>query len=101
MFEGHDQAIQGIISARQLLGPERLRSAAERASAQHSLARVLINEGLIELPVLLAAVADHLDCDCAPRLPAELPAETVALLEGGLARTYGVVPLAGEGTSVV
>lgn len=101
MFEGHDQAIQGIISARHLLGPERLRAAAERASARNSLARILVDEALVELPVLLAAVAGHLDCECATRLPAELPAEIVALLEGGLARTYGVVPLAGEGTSVV
>ena len=101
MFEGHDQAIEDLLAAHRLIEPASLQSAvAGHHASGRPLARVVLDLGLIDQPALLRAVASHLGCDCVPHLPSELPADAVALLEGTLARTYGVAPLAFDASSV-
>jgi len=101
VFEGHDQAIEDLLTAHRLIEPASLQSAiAGQQASGRPLAQVVLDLGLIDQPALLRAVASHLGCDCAPQLPSELPADAVALLEGTLARTYGVAPLAFDASSV-
>ncbi len=101
MFEGHDQAVFDLLAERRLVASDSLQAAfeAHRASGK-SLARTLLELDLIGKPALLHAVAEHLGCDCAPDLPTTLPGEALAVVEAGLARTYGVAPLAADGFSV-
>jgi len=101
MFEGHDQAIFDLLAERGLVDPASLQAAlaAHRAHGK-PLARLLLELGLLEKSDLLRAVADHTGCDYAGELPATLPGDTLALLGGDLARTYGVAPIASDGFSV-
>ncbi len=101
MFEGHDQAIFDLLAQRGLVEPAALHSAfAEHRSSGRPLARVLLDLGLLEKPALLHAVAEQTGCDCVEELPATLPGDTLALVEGGLARAYGVAPIAADVFSV-
>ncbi|HRG56827.1 MAG TPA: ATPase, T2SS/T4P/T4SS family, partial [Lacunisphaera sp.] len=101
MFEGHDQAVFDLLAERRLVEPAALQAAFEehRASGK-SLARTLLELGLLEKPVLLHAVADHTGCGYTEELPANLPGDALALVEGRLARTYGFAPIAADGFSV-
>jgi type IV pilus assembly protein PilB len=94
MFEGHDQAIHDLLAAQRLVEPAALELArAGHTATGRSLARTAVELGLIDPAVLLQAVAAHLGCASAARLPEELPAETLALVDASLARSRGVVPL--------
>ena len=98
MFEGHDQAIFDLLAERGLVYPASLQAAfAEHRTQSKPLARVLLDLGMLEKSALLRAVADHIGCDYAGELPATLPGDTLALVEGGMARTYGVAPIASDG----
>jgi type IV pilus assembly protein PilB len=94
MFEGHDQAVFDLLAERRLVEPAALQAAFEehRASGK-SLARTLLELGLLEKPVLLHAVADHTGCGYTEELPANLPGDALALVEGRLARTSASPPL--------
>jgi type IV pilus assembly protein PilB len=94
MFEGHDRIILELLSERRLVD----RSSLEEEWQKHvrsgrPLADLVLNRGLLEKDALWRAIADHLDADFADDVPASLPREIVALIDGGLARNYGVVPL--------
>jgi type IV pilus assembly protein PilB len=101
MFEGHDQAIFDLLAERGLVEPVSLQAAfAEHRASDKPLARMLLDHGLLEKSALLQAVADHIGCDYAEELPATLPGDALALVESGMARTYGVAPIASDGFSV-
>ena len=101
MFEGHDQAVFDLLAERRLVEPASLQAAFdEHRSSGKPLARMLLDLGLLEKPALLHAVADHIGCDYAEELPATLPGDALALVEGGMARTYGVAPIASDGFSL-
>ena len=101
MFEGHDQAVFDLLAERRLVETPQLQAAFEEHTATgKSIANVLFDLGLIEKPALLQAVAAHLGCDYAGELPAQLPSEALALVEGGIARTYGVAPLSATTGSI-
>jgi len=101
MFEGHDQAIQELLAAHRLITPAALlaMSAAPR-TAGLSLARAVLEAGLVDRLALLQAVAAHLGYDCRPQLPPELPPNVVALVDASLVRTHGIVPLAGDDRAI-
>ncbi len=101
MFEGHDQSVFDLLSERKLVERSQLDLAFEehRASGK-PLANVLLELNLVERPALLGAVAEHLGADCAQELPPSLPGEALALVDGTLARGYGVAPLTADVTSV-
>lgn len=99
MFEGHDQAIQNLLSARRLVEGRALDQAmAESRSGGHSLARAVVELGLFEPPVLLQAVATHLGLAYEENLPDALPVHASALLNADFARTRQVVPLRPDDT---
>ncbi|MBI3886317.1 MAG: Flp pilus assembly complex ATPase component TadA [Opitutae bacterium] len=101
MFEGHDQSVRELLAERSLVAAPQLQAAFDEHTATgKSLAAVLLDLGLLDRPALLRAVAEHLGCDYAGELPASLPGHALALVEGGIARTYGVVPLSLDATSV-
>lgn len=101
MFEGHDQSVFDLLSERKLVERSQLDLAFEehRASGK-PFANVLLELNLVERPALLGAVAEHLGADCARELPSTLPGEALALVDGTLARGYGVAPLTADVTSV-
>src|SRR5258708_31606827 len=101
MFEGHDQAIFDLLAERRLVEPASLRAAFdEHRATGKPLARMLLDLGLLEKSALLQAVADHIGCDYAGDLPATLSSDAIALVEGGMARTYAVAPIASDGFSI-
>lgn len=101
MFEGHDQAVFDLLAERRLVETDSLQAAFDehRASGK-PLARMLLDLGLLDKSALLHAVADHTGYDYAENLPATLPDGALALVAGGIARTYGVAPIAADGFSV-
>jgi len=101
MFEGHDQAVFDLLTEHRVLETAQLQSAFDEHKATGKpFADLLLDQGLLDKPALLRTVASHFDCEYAPEVPANLPAEALALVEGGLARTYGVAPLKVDDTSV-
>ena len=101
MFEGHDQTVFDLLAERRLVDPSSLQAAfEEHRTSGKPLAAMLLDLGLLDKPTLLRAVADHLGCDYAAELPATLPGDALAVVEGGMARTYGVTPFAADGFSV-
>lgn len=101
MFEGHDQSVFDLLSERRLVEQSQLELAREEhRSSGKPLADVLLDLNLLEKPALLGAVAEHLGADFAADLPASLPGDALALVDGALARGYGIAPLAAEMTSV-
>ncbi len=101
MFEGHDQAVFDLLAERRLVESASLQAAFdEHRTTGKSFARMVLDLGLLEKSVLLHAVADHIGCDYADALPTTLPGDAIALVEGGMARTYGVAPLASDGFSL-
>jgi len=102
MYEGHDQAIHQLLAARGLLGPAAppVTPVTPAGTGGRSYAAALIALGLLDPAVLLRAVAEHLGAGYDPDPPAALPAEAVALLDGALARAYGVAPVSANRHSV-
>lgn len=101
MFEGHDQSLLELLSERRVAEPSQLRLAfEEHERSGRPFADVVLELGLVERPRLLREVAAHLGADFAEQLPASLPTEALALVDGTLARTYGVAPLHADITSL-
>lgn len=101
MFEGHDQTLLELLTERRALDRAQLDLAFdEHRSSGKPFARVLLDLGLIEKETLLGAVAAHLGADFVPTLPANLPGDALALVDGSLARTYGVAPLGADVISI-
>ena len=101
MFEGHDQAIYELLAERRLIAAASLQGALdEHRATGKPFATMVLDLGLIDKPTLLRTVADHIGCDYTEEVPAILPGDALALVEGGIARTYGVAPLKADGFSV-
>ena len=101
MFEARDQLLLELLGEREIVPPDRLRLAwAEHERSGRTLADVLIELGLLGKAELLRAVARHLGADCALELPASLAEEVRTLVDGQLARDYGVVPLRADASAV-
>lgn len=100
MFEAHSQTIYDLIKEQGLIESEQLRELfEEHARSGSSMAEVLMDGGLITREALLQAVADYLDTHCIV-LPMELSAEESGLIQGSIARMYGVIPYGQEGTTL-
>ena len=101
MFAGHDQLVFELLAERRLVEPAMLQGAfAEHQATGKPIVTILFELGLLDKPVLLRAVADHIGCDYAEELPAMLPENALELVDGAIARSYGVVPVAGDDFSV-
>ena len=101
MFAGHDQLVFELLAERRLIAPALLQGAfAQHQATGKPFATILLSLGLLDKPVLLRAVADHLGCNYTEEIPATLPEDALVLVDGGIARTYGVVPVATDNFSV-
>jgi type IV pilus assembly protein PilB len=101
MFAGHDRIVLELLAARRLVEPSSLQAAFDEHQATgRPFAAMVLELGLLDKPTLLRAVADHLGCGYTAELPDPLPGDALALVEGGMARTYGVAPVAADGFSV-
>ena len=101
MFEGHDQTVFDLLLERRLVDRSQLELAQEEHHATgRSFASVLLELGLIDKPELLNAIAGHLGVAYAGNIPVPLPGAALALLDGGLARSYGVAPLQADAGSI-
>ena len=94
VFEGHHRIIFELLTARGLIPAESLlRVWAEHEAGGTAFAQLLLERQVFDRPGLLRALAEQLGCDYAEKLPEHLPPEILRLVEPGLARTFGVVPL--------
>jgi type IV pilus assembly protein PilB len=101
MFESHSQAILELCRERQLLPPATLNDLNEEHKATGKpLADLILEMGLLEKPVLLRAIAEHLGCEFIDGSPGDISGEVIALVSGNLARMYGIVPLRMDAQSV-
>lgn len=101
MFEGHDQTLLELLADHRVIERTQLDLAfEEHRNSGRPFARVLLDLGLMEKDALLRAVAAHLGAEFAESLPASLPGDALALVEGNLARSYGVAPLTADLTAV-
>lgn len=101
MFAGHDRIVLELLAARRLVEPSSLQAAFDEHQATgRPFAALVLELGLLDKPALLRAVADHLGCGYAAEVPDPLPGDALALVEAGMARSYGVAPVAADGFSV-
>jgi len=101
MFAGHDHTVFELLAERRLVEPASLQAAFDEHKATgRPFADMVLELGLLEKTPLLRAVAEHIGCDYADEIPAALPGDALALVDGGMARTYGVAPVAVDGFSV-
>jgi len=101
MFEGSDQPLLELLGERRIASPGQLRLAfEEHERSGKSFAEVLLALGLIERSALLSAVAEHLGAELVDELPATLPGDALAVVDGRLARTYSVAPLRADAATV-
>jgi type IV pilus assembly protein PilB len=99
MFEGSDQAIYQLLATRRLISPTALTVAwADREGAGQSLAALVLQRRFLTPAELLAAVADSLSFHYPATVPAILSPELVARVPSHLAHTYGIMPIAEEGS---
>ncbi|GAB5562133.1 MAG: ATPase, T2SS/T4P/T4SS family [Synoicihabitans sp.] len=99
MFEAHHQAVWDFLRASALLSEEQLATADADTSGK-ALASVVLDQGWVEKPQLLAALANHLGYEFVAEVPASLPGDALAELPGNLARTYGAAPYRLDATGV-
>lgn len=101
MFDGHDQTVFDLLRERRVVDPAQLELAQEEHRATgRSFATVLLELGLIDKTELLHAVAGYLGVAYAGDVPVKLPGPALALIDGGLARSYGVAPLQADAGSI-
>jgi len=101
MFDGHDQTVFDLLAERRVVDHAQLELArAEHWATGKAFASVLLDLGLIDKPALLHAVAEHLGAVYVNSVPASLPGPALALVDGNLARSYGVAPLQADTATI-
>ena len=101
MFEDHNNAIYDILLTAKLLDKQQLDELNEtRNSTGKSLADAAVDSGLVEKSQLLEAIAKDLKYEYEPIPPADIREDIYRQLRPNLARTYGVVPIKVDDTSI-
>lgn len=100
MFEAHSQTIHDLIKEQTDIDPGQLRELYEEHNRSGvPLAQVLLDSGLMDKELLLQAVANYLGATyVAP--PSSIEPEQARLVQGSIARMYGVVPISQEGSTL-
>ncbi len=102
MFDGHPTFIFEFLAARRLVEPQELAAAfREHESTGKAFTSVIVESGLMEKTALLAALAEHLGCDYADKLPAGVSPEVVGLVPADCARSFAVMPVAIDGPTAI
>ena len=101
MFEDHNNTIYDVLLTAGLLSKEQLDELNDtRAATGKSLADAAVDAGLIDKQALLEAVAKDLKYEFEPIPPANIREDIYRQLRPNLARTYGVVPIKVDDTSI-
>ena len=101
MFEDHNSTIYDILLTSRLLSKEQLDELNEtHLSTGKSLADAIVDSGLIDKPKLLETVAKDLKYEYMPIPPVSIKEDVYRQLRPNLARTYGVVPIKVDDTSI-
>lgn len=100
MFETHTQSVYELLREQGSISEEQLQALwDEHGLSGQSLAELAIDGGLVSKEELLKLVADYLGTTY-EKVPASLDQEQAALIQGSLARMYGVLPLGLEGSNL-
>lgn len=100
MFDAHSQTIYDLLIEQERVDPAQLRELFEEHSRTgRPLADIVIDAGLISKEDLFQAVADYLGTTLVEP-PAQLAPEQAKLIQGSIARMYGVLPISDDGTTL-
>ncbi len=101
MFEDHNNTIYDVLLTAGLLSKDQLDELNEtHLSTGKSLADAVIDSELIDKQNLLEAIAKDLKYEFEPIPPASIREDIYRQLRANLARTYGVVPIKVDDTSI-
>lgn len=101
MFEDHNNAIFDIMLSSGLLTKAQLDEFDEtHINTGKPLADVILDSGLVDKETMLKAVAKDLQYEYMPFPPADIPEDAIKQLRPNTARTYGVVPIKYDDTSI-
>ncbi len=101
MFESENLAIYELFKERDLVDPDRLHTLHDESQKSGKpLARLVVDEGILTRQDLLQIVADYLGWEFLAQPPRHFDESVVGMLEGSIARMYGVVPLRADDSSI-
>ncbi|RME72895.1 MAG: type II secretion system protein GspE [Verrucomicrobia bacterium] len=101
MFESENLALYELFKERGLVDHDKLQVLHEEAiNSGRPLARLALDHGVIDRDALLRHVADYLGWEYLPQAPRVIDESVVALIDGSMARMYGVVPLRADKSSI-
>ncbi len=100
MFEAHSQTIYDFLKEQGRLDASQLQELFEEHTRSGlPLADVILEAQLLTKEELLHAVAEYLSTEYVS-LPDQIPPEQARLVQGAIARMYGVLPISEEGTTL-
>ncbi|HLS28587.1 MAG TPA: GspE/PulE family protein [Opitutales bacterium] len=100
MFDAHSQTIYDLLKEQERIDPVQLRELFEEHSRSgRPLADIVIDAGQISKEGLLQAIAEYLGTSVIDP-PSEVPPEQMKLVQGSIARMYGVLPISDDGTTL-
>ena len=101
MFEDHNNAIFDIMLSSGLLTKPQLEEFDEtHVNTGKPLADVILDSGLVDKETMLKAIAKDLQYEYMAIPPADIPEEAIKQLRANMARTYGVVPIRFDDTTI-
>jgi type IV pilus assembly protein PilB len=101
MFESENLALYELLKERSLVDHERLRELHDESQKSgKSLSRLLIDHEIFDRQRLLQVVADYLGWEYIAQPSRVIPEEVVTIIEPGMARMYGVIPLRADASSI-
>ncbi len=101
MFEDHNNAIYDIVKSGKFISQEQLDELNNtHITTGQSLADAILSSGLMDKNKILEAVAADLGYEYMPIPPQNIPENIYKQLRPNLARTYGVVPIRSDDTSI-
>ncbi len=101
MFESENLAIYELLKERGLVDHERLHALNDESQKSGKpLARLVVDLGIMPRPDLLRVIAEYLGWEYVAQPPRTIADEVLLLVEGSMARMYGVVPLRADDASI-
>ncbi len=93
MFEDHNETIRDIVTEANLLDEAQVQEIWDaHMQTGKSFADSLTDSGLVERPMLLEAMARHLNTEFVPVAPAEISEDLIRFLKPEQAHKYNIVP---------
>lgn len=101
MFESENLAIYELLKDRALVDSQRLHELNDESQKSGKpLGRLVVDEGILSRQQLLETVAEYLGWEYVAQPPRTIDEEVTGIIEGSMARMYGVVPLRAETSSI-